>query len=124
MTNRSDKLQLPDSNGADQRLVEDQSEIRPKFEASDGEDVEKSLGSRVNFSSESIAAVETESRIGRGSSREIAELTEEVVDADDREGWDNKMQFMMGVVSYAVGLGNVWRFPYLCQKNGEYTILV
>jgi hypothetical protein len=116
MTNRKDHLlELPDdANGAEQKLVNAE-EKRITFEAN-GDDLEQTLGSKVTFSTESIAV--SESRMGRGSSREIAELTEETVREDDREGWDNKMQFMMGVISYAVGLGNVWRFPYLCQKNG------
>ncbi|XP_076009935.1 sodium- and chloride-dependent transporter XTRP3A isoform X4 [Genypterus blacodes] len=40
------------------------------------------------------------------------------MDKDNRPRWDNPMQFVLACVSYAVGLGNVWRFPYLCQMHG------
>ncbi|XP_003969076.1 sodium-dependent neutral amino acid transporter B(0)AT1-like [Takifugu rubripes] len=45
-------------------------------------------------------------------------------EAGDRPKWDNKAQYMLTCVGFCVGLGNVWRFPYLCQSHGGGAFMI
>lgn len=38
--------------------------------------------------------------------------------------WASKLGFIMATAGAAIGLGNLWKFPYLMGKNGGFPFLV
>lgn len=57
--------------------------------------------------------MKTNSKMGEAEQRTA---TDE--DISERGQWSNKVEFLLVVAGIIIGLGNVWRFPYLCFKNG------
>lgn len=55
-----------------------------------------------------------------------AESNQELLseEPDTRPAWGSKVQYILAQVGFSVGLGNVWRFPYLCHQNGGGSFLL
>uniref|UniRef100_F7DSR2 Sodium- and chloride-dependent GABA transporter 2 n=1 Tax=Equus caballus TaxID=9796 RepID=F7DSR2_HORSE len=54
-----------------------------------------------------------------GETKPVYPVVEKAEDGNlERGQWNNKMEFVLSVAGEIIGLGNVWRFPYLCYKNG------
>ena len=42
----------------------------------------------------------------------------------ERVEWNSKFVFLMAAIGLAVGLGNIWRFPYLFYTGGQGTFMI
>jgi SNF family Na+-dependent transporter len=42
--------------------------------------------------------------------------------ANKRDTWGSKAGFILAAIGSAVGLGNIWRYPYVLYSNGMYCI--
>ena len=44
--------------------------------------------------------------------------------SDNRPSWTSRLTFILAAVGSAVGLGNIWRFPYIMGQNGGAIFLL
>ncbi|XP_035825223.1 sodium- and chloride-dependent neutral and basic amino acid transporter B(0+) [Aplysia californica] len=76
------------------------------------------------------ATVDRENEIPTGRpTTEERELYENEASSEDdgvvsRDKWGRKVEYILSMIGFCVGLGNVWRFPYVCMRNGGGAFLI
>ena len=41
-----------------------------------------------------------------------------------RESWGSKTGFILAAAGSAIGLGNIWKFPYIAGENGGASFII
>lgn len=48
----------------------------------------------------------------------------ELLSDGERPNWGSPVEFILSCMNFALGLGNVWRYPYLAYRNGGGAFLI
>lgn len=72
----------------------------------------------TNGSSSSTNKVGTNNPPDPSRNGKSVAMQEEDEDEFERGHWGSKAEFILSCIGFSVGIGNVWRFPYLAYQNG------
>lgn len=76
----------------------------------------------IGFTSSSDTLVKgVQGHIAHAHALEMEDVRRESDSSATKRGqWGNRLQFAITMLGSAVGLGNIWRFPFLAYRNGKY----
>lgn len=60
----------------------------------------------------------------KNSALQDLEKSEAESEEPQRATWDNQLEFIMSCIATSVGLGNIWRFPFVAYTNGGGAFLI
>ena len=70
-----------------------------------------------DHSEDALKSIEYDSSGNSESSESFDECTEENNNEEEEDNWTST-QYLFGLVGYAIGIGNVWRFCYVIARDG------